>query len=78
VAERKAFLLRIDPEVFAALQRWAADDLRSINGHIEFILRRALLDAGRLRLNGGDVPGEGEGGAAPRSADAGLEGEVSE
>jgi hypothetical protein len=48
MAERKPFLLRLDPDTFAALQRWAADDLRSMNGQVEFLLRRALQDAGRL------------------------------
>ena len=48
MAERKPFLLRLDPETFAALQRWAADDLRSVNAQAEFLLRRALKDAGRL------------------------------
>jgi hypothetical protein len=48
MAERKPFLLRLDPETYAALQRWAADDLRSVNGQVEFLLRRALIDAGRL------------------------------
>jgi hypothetical protein len=48
MAERKPFLLRLDPDTFAALQRWAADDLRSMNGQAEFLLRRALADAGRL------------------------------
>jgi hypothetical protein len=48
MAERKPFLLRLDPETFAALQQWAADDLRSVNGQVEFLLRRALRDAGRL------------------------------
>ncbi len=48
MAERKPFLLRVDPETFSALQRWAADDLRSMNGQVEFLLRRALQDAGRL------------------------------
>ena len=48
MAERKPFLLRLDPVTFAALQRWAADDLRSVNGQAEFLLRRALRDAGRL------------------------------
>jgi hypothetical protein len=47
--ERKAFLLRVDPQLLDALQRWAADDLRSLNGQIEFLLRRALRDAGRLK-----------------------------
>jgi len=48
VAERKAFLLRIDRMVLDALHRWAADDLRSVNGQIEFLLRDALRQAGRL------------------------------
>ena len=47
MAERKAFLLRIDPAVLAAVQRWADDDLRSLNGQIEFLLRRVLREAGR-------------------------------
>jgi hypothetical protein len=50
VAERKAFLLRIDPAVLAALQRWADDDLRSLNGQIEFLLRRTLQEAKRLKV----------------------------
>jgi hypothetical protein len=49
VAERKAFLLRVDPELHEALQRWANDDLRSLNAQIEFLLRRALQSEGRLR-----------------------------
>jgi hypothetical protein len=47
VAERKPFLLRVDRELLQAVQRWADDDLRSLNGQIEFILRRALKEAGR-------------------------------
>ena len=47
-AERKSFLIRVDPALLAALQRWADDDLRSLNGHIEFVLRDALRRAGRL------------------------------
>jgi len=47
VAERKAFLLRIDPAVLDALQRWASEDLRSLNSQIEFVLRRALQREGR-------------------------------
>ena len=49
MADRKAFLLRIDPELLEAVQRWANDDLRSLNAQIEFLLRRALRDAGRTR-----------------------------
>ena len=47
--KRKSYPLRIDPEVHAALERWAADELRSVNAQIEFLLRRAVLDAGRLK-----------------------------
>jgi hypothetical protein len=49
VAARKPFLLRIDREVLDAVQRWADDDLRSLNGQIEFLLRRVLKDSGRLK-----------------------------
>jgi hypothetical protein len=48
MSERKAFLLRIDPEVLDALQRWANDDLRSLNAQIEFVLRKALRQEARL------------------------------
>ena len=48
MADRKAFLLRVDPSVYEALQAWAADDLRSLNGQIEYLLRQALREAGRL------------------------------
>lgn len=48
MAERKGVLLRVDPAVHDALARWAADELRSTNAQIEFLLRRALADAGRL------------------------------
>ena len=47
MAERKAFLLRVDPVLLEAVQRWANDDLRSLNAQIEFILRRAVQQAGR-------------------------------
>ncbi len=51
--ERKAVLLRLDPAVHEALAHWAADDLRSLNGHVEWILRRALADAGRAPRGAG-------------------------
>ena len=57
MAERKPFLLRLDRDVHAALERWAADELRSVNGQIEFLLRRALAEAGRLK---GPRPGRRE------------------
>ena len=48
MSERKSLLLRLDPAVHDALARWAADELRSTNAQIEFLLRHALADAGRL------------------------------
>ena len=48
MAERKPFLLRIDPELYDALQRWAADELRSLNGQIEYLLRQSLKESGRI------------------------------
>ena len=47
MADRKPFLLRVDRELLNEIQRWADDDLRSLNGQIEFLLRRALQGAGR-------------------------------
>ena len=47
MADRKSFLLRVDPELLEKVQRWANDDLRSLNGQIEFLLRRALRESGR-------------------------------
>ena len=44
---RRSFLLRVDPELLDAVQRWANDDLRSLNGQVEFLLRKALREAGR-------------------------------
>ena len=48
MSERKAFLLRLDPGMHRALERWAADELRSVNGQIEYVLTDALRRAGRL------------------------------
>lgn len=48
MTERKGILLRLDPAVHDALARWASDELRSTNAQIEFLLRRALAEAGRL------------------------------
>lgn len=46
---REPFLLRTDPKVLAALRRWADDELRSVNGQLDYLLRKALRDAGRLK-----------------------------
>lgn len=56
MGERRPFLLRVDPEILAALERWARDDLRSLNGQIEFLLRRALRDTGRVKEGPGGPP----------------------
>jgi hypothetical protein len=65
VAKRDAFLLRIDPQVLAALRRWADDDLRSLNAQVDFLLRRSLREAGRIPAmkppDSGSAPGSGDG-----------------
>ena len=55
MTERKGVLLRLDPAVHDALARWAADELRSTNAQIEFLLRRALAEAGRLPRHAGEM-----------------------
>jgi hypothetical protein len=49
MAGRKAYLLRIDPALWEALEKWASDELRSVNGQIEYLLARAVEAAGRSR-----------------------------
>jgi hypothetical protein len=49
MAERKPFLLRVDPALLESLQKWADDELRSLNGQIEYILRRALMERKRIK-----------------------------
>ena len=61
MAKRKQYPLRIDPTVWEAIERWAADDMRSANGQVEWILRQALRKAGRLPAGGkADANGKGE------------------
>jgi hypothetical protein len=50
MSEKKPFVLRIDPEKLKALEKWAADEFRSTNGQIEYILDQALKKAGRLKI----------------------------
>jgi hypothetical protein len=66
VSDRKSILLRLDPAVHDALSRWASDELRSTNAQIEFLLRRALADAGRLP---GRVAPQRRPGRPPREAE---------
>ncbi|OFW41047.1 MAG: hypothetical protein A3J29_13660 [Acidobacteria bacterium RIFCSPLOWO2_12_FULL_67_14b] len=67
MAERRPFLLRVDPALLDAVQRWANDDLRSLNAQIEFLLRRAVQQSGRLKENRA-LPRRslGEGGKPPK------------
>ncbi|MEU4741481.1 hypothetical protein AB0G02_13605 [Actinosynnema sp. NPDC023658] len=66
MAERKSVLLRLDPAVHDALTRWANDELRSTNAQIEFVLRRALAEAGRLPTGAADQPKRGRPRKRPR------------
>jgi hypothetical protein len=65
MAEKKSFALRIDADTMKAIEKWAADEFRSINGQIEWILHRALKEEGRTKSRpdveptGGDEQGEG-------------------
>jgi hypothetical protein len=61
VADRKSFLLRVDPAVLEAMQRWANDDLRSLNAQIEFVLRDALRRVGRSTRPPAAAPDESGG-----------------
>jgi hypothetical protein len=75
VPERKKVLLRLDPAVHDAVARWAGDELRSTNAQIEFLLRRALAQAGRLPADAGGMPKRGRPPKDDRgSADEGDEG----
>ena len=79
MSERKGILLRLDPAVHDALARWAADELRSTNAQIEFLLRRTLAEAGRLPSKAGPMrrpgrPRSGGGAGGGRSGGSGGEG----
>ncbi|SDS25828.1 hypothetical protein SAMN05444162_1082 [Paenibacillaceae bacterium GAS479] len=55
--ERKSFPLRLDPEIYQAIEQWAGDEFRSVNAHIEFLLRDSLRKSGRLKR--GPAPSQG-------------------
>ncbi|QGN56856.1 hypothetical protein [Nostocoides sp. HKS02] len=65
MSERRQVLLRVDPAVHDALTRWANDEFRSVNAHIELVLRRALAEAGRMPKQAAPLPKRGR----PRSTD---------
>lgn len=54
MAKKKTFVLRIDPEMMKAVEKWASDDFRSINGQLEWIIHNALKDARRLKKLGSE------------------------
>jgi hypothetical protein len=60
MAEKKAFVLRIDEKTFAALEKWAADEFRSVNGQLEWIIHKALQEAGRKPKGKTEEKPEGE------------------
>ena len=65
MSDRKQVLVRMDPAVHDALARWASDEFRSINAHVEMLLRKALSDAGRMPKKAGPLPKRGR----PRSSE---------
>jgi hypothetical protein len=61
MAKKKSFLLRINPKLYEVMEKWAADEFRSVNAHIEFLLREAALRSGRLGnkdIEASQEPGE--------------------
>lgn len=70
MAQRDSFLLRMDGKLLSALRKWADDEMRSTNAQIEFLLRRALLDAGRLPKVDDPPPGASSDGGAVARTDA--------
>jgi hypothetical protein len=65
VSGRRQVLLRVDPAVHDALMRWANDEFRSLNSHVEMLLRRALVDAGRMPPHAAPIPKRGRPPATP-------------
>lgn len=51
MSSKKNFILRIDEDTFTMIEKWAADDFRSVNGQIEFLLHQALIKSGRKKVN---------------------------
>ena len=58
MSAKKSFALRVDAKTYAAMQRWARDDLRSLNAQIEYVLRESLRQAGRLKSDSGKEANE--------------------
>jgi len=58
MADKKNFMLRIDEELFKALEKWAADEFRSVNGQLEWIVQQKLKETGRLKTGSKNLPGK--------------------
>jgi hypothetical protein len=58
MAEKKKFLLRIDPDLYDALERWASDEFRSANAQIEFLLRQAAKNSGKMKKDAPEAPSQ--------------------
>jgi len=52
MAQKKPFVLRLDPDLLKAVEKWAADEFRSTNGQLEWIISKALKDSGRIKSKG--------------------------
>ena len=74
---RESFLLRTDPKILDALRRWAEDELRSSNAQLDFVLRRALRDAGRLpkKESAGSSPSRDSADSSPAEGNSGVDDE---
>ncbi|MEP0264159.1 Arc family DNA binding domain-containing protein [Dokdonia sp.] len=55
MSKKKSFVLRIDPETFKAIEKWAEDEFRSVNGQLEWMISKSLKDAKRLKLKSTDT-----------------------
>jgi hypothetical protein len=58
MASKKVFMLRVSPEIYEALETWAADEFRSVNGQLEWVIEKALKESGRMPKKRSEIPGE--------------------
>ena len=61
MAGKKVFMLRVNPEIYEALEKWSADEFRSVNGQLEWAIEKVLKEAGRMPKTGGSLAGENPG-----------------
>jgi len=60
MAGKKVFMLRVNPEIYEALEKWSADEFRSVNGQLEWAIEKVLREAGRMPKKSGPLPGENQ------------------